>query len=129
MITGLIVLAVIGVALIGLAAFATPGLTLLIPALAIPDIAQNLLGVLAMLASVIGIVVASFYSFRLISPLVRAFAMSYRETVFGVSEESLEQKAAAECNERLQRAISYRIALSGLLRPEAYRIECTERMK
>lgn len=105
MITGLIVLAVIGVALIGLAAFAAPGLALLVPALAITAVGQNLLGVLAIPASAIGIIVASFYSFRLVSPLVTAFAIRYREILFGVSEKSRENKAALECNERLQRNI------------------------
>jgi len=124
---GLIVLAVLAVALIGLGAFAAPGLAILVPALAIPDVGRNLLGVFAIPASVIGIVVASVYSFRLVSPLVRALTMRQQEPALGVSEESQEEKATAECNERLRRGISYRAALSGLLRPEAYPVECPEK--
>jgi len=126
---GLIVLAVLGVALIGLGAFASPGLAVLVPALAIPDIGRNLLGVLVIPASLIGIIVASFYSFRLVSPLVRAFTSRQKVPELGVSEEYEGEKAAAECNERLQRAISYRSALSGLLRPEAYPVTCPPRTK
>ena len=110
---GLIVLAVLGVALIGIGAFAAPGLAVLVPALAIPDVGRSLLGVLAISASVIGIVVASFYSFRLVSPLVRALTTRTLEPALSVSEESQEEKASVECNERLQRGISYRAALSG----------------
>jgi membrane protein implicated in regulation of membrane protease activity len=126
---GLVVLAVLAAALIGLGAFASPGLAILVPALAIPDVGRNLLGVLAIPASVIGIIVASFYSFRLVSPLVRAFTSRRKLPVLSVSEKYQEENAAAECNERLRRAISYRSALSGLLRPEAYPITCPERTK
>jgi membrane protein implicated in regulation of membrane protease activity len=123
---GLIVLAVLGTALAVLASFAAPGLTVLVPALAIPDIGRSLLGVLAIPASVLGITVASIYSFRLVSPLVRAFAMRPRQPAVSISEESRAEKAAAECNERLQRQTSYRAALSGLLMPEAYPMTCPE---
>ena len=126
---GMIVLAVIGVGLIGLAAFASPGLAILVPALAIPDIGRNLLGVLAIPASVIGLIVASIYSFRLVSPLVRAYTLRQRVPALSVSEESQDEKAVAECNERLQRGISYRAALSGLLMPEAYPVKCPVRTK
>jgi len=123
---GLIVLAVIGVTLIGLAAFASPGLVVLVPALAVPDIGRNLLGVLAIPASVIGLIVASFYSFRLVSPLIRTYTMRQKAPALRVSEENQGQKAAAECTERSRRGISYRAALSGLLMPEAYPMKCPE---
>jgi membrane protein implicated in regulation of membrane protease activity len=124
---GLIVLAVLGAALAGLASFAVPGLVVLVPALAIPDIGRSVFGVLAIPASVVGITVASIYSFRIVSPLVRALAMRPRRPALSISEESPTEKPAAECNARLQRGTSYRAALSGLLMPGAYPMECPER--
>ena len=126
---GLMVLAVLGVALIGLAAFASPGLAVLVPALAIPEIGRNLLGVLAIPASVIGITVASIYSFRLVSPLFRSYLIRQRVPAIGGSEEYQEEKTAAECYERLRRGMSYRAAMTGLLMPEAYPMKCPVRTK
>ena len=126
---GLIVLAVLGLVLIGLGTFAAPGLAVLVPALAIPDVGSKPLGVLAILAAAIAIVIASVYTTRLVLPLLRALTMRRREPALSLSEEVQEKKATAECNERLRRGISYRAALSGLLRPEGYPVTCPKQTR
>ena len=120
--TGLIVLAVFGGVLTLLAAFAASSLIVLIPAIAIPDIGRNALGIAAIPISVLGLLIASYYSARLAYPLLQAYVSRGSIQKSPVPREFRQD--ADECKERVERAFSFRIALSGLLRPEAYPVQC-----